>query len=217
MPRWGIEKKQRKATKYFNQYFYPWLGEKLDTVVMSCLADDLVIDFGYRLPCQRLAVIDTFVAYQGKVLTKELAVLLSLQLVWNSDALERGRALTKFTAVPQRTWLPFIIKNISSIERFGQQLAQLHLTCIGGFAAGYQVQKSVPWNFLRYFAYQVGYTRRRPYDEPAQLLQLRFAGLIEPSDSDELDFTHYKLNAGMKRSNKLLVHERSASTEEEEF
>lgn len=216
LPRWRIGPKQAEAAKYFNAYFGQWIGERVDARILYCLSGDLILDFDFSDPKCRLAVVDTFAGLKGRVLDKETAVRLSMQLAWNREELDRGRPLLGFTAVPERVWLPFVIKAVDSVERFGRNFAQLHLLCIGGFAAGYVVRKALPWGFLKKLAYDVGFTRRRPYDEPWQLLQLRFAGLIEPSDSDDLEFTHYKVNTAMKASNKALIQERVPSTTEEE-
>ena len=215
-PKWKFKKKNALSAELHKRVFGKWLNEDIDSEVLLVLFEDVCDTLGLKTKSERQAANDTLVQYVGMKNDESLNRLLCMQFSWNLEELNRGKALRKFTSVNEYQWLPFQIGEISHETKFGTQVAKMCLLCFGGFAAGYVTTKSVPWGYLRYFAYQVGFNRRWMYeDNPSTLHNLRFAGLVEPSDVADLRFHRYHMTASMKSHNASFIHKRVRDTREE--
>lgn len=217
LPSWPFRAKDELATRLHKNVFGRWLGEELDEEVQLIMFDDLCPELELKTKRSKQAASDTLAQYRGRVHDDALNRLLCLQFAWNAKQIQKGRALCKFTCVTEFRWLPFQIGAIKEDQRFGRDVAKLSLLCFGGFAAGYVTVKVVPWRFLRFFAYQLGFNRRWRYEDEAEhLLNLRFAGLIEPSDVADLRFHRYHTTTAMKKHNAKFIHERAHDAWEED-
>lgn len=213
LPRWDFKRRTKRAKEINDLVFRRWYGEVVTSSVACVMADDLIVLLDCKDPRVKLALVSTIVQHERETCGPELGRLLSLQLAWNNDMVKRGLPLIRFYGVGESTWMPFEIMKTHEFEVFGRDMVALHLLCIGGSAAGYKVVKQVPWRFLRYFAYQVGFNRRNQYeDEPESLVGLRFAGLVEPSRAEDLDFSEFRTSSTMLNRNKKIIQ---ANKEEE--
>jgi len=216
LPSWPFKKKNELSARLHKQVFGRWVGEKIDQEIIVIVFDDLCRELEFTSKRSKAAVSDTLAQYLGRKNDEELNRLLCMQFSWNIEQIKKGHALCKFTCVTEFRWLPFQIGAIEADCRFGKDVAKLSLLCFGGFAAGYVTLKVVPWNFLRFFAYQLGFNRRWVYEEESKhLLNLRFAGLIEPSDVADLRFHRYHMTTAMKKHNVKFIHERARDAWEE--
>ena len=210
LPRWDFKRRTAFAKKLNAVVFRRWLGCKIDSDIANVMADDLIVVLDCEDSSSRLAIVSTIVQHERGECDLELCRLLSLQLAWNIDLVVKGKPLIRFYGVGDETWMPFEVTQVVEFEHRGRDMVALHLLCIGGRAAGYSVVKRVPWRFLRYFAYQVGFNRKVQYeDNPQTIVGIRFAGLVKPSQADDLDFTEYTTNGSMMKRNKQIIQERS--------
>lgn len=209
LPKWNFKRKTMSAKRLNAQVFSRWFGCKIDSDIANVMADDLIVILDCNEPRARLAIVSTIVQHERGECDVGLCRLLSLQLAWNLDLIRKGKPLIRFYGVGEDTWMPFEITKTIEFENRGRDMVALHLLCIGGAAAGYSVVKQVPWRFLRYFAYQIGFSRKYQYsDDYASLIGLRFAGLVKPSNVDDLDFSEYVTNSSMLSRNKKIIKER---------
>lgn len=216
LPSWPFKGRNAVAALLYGQVFGKWLSEAMDDEVRLAVFDDLCRVMEFTTKKAKAAASDTLAQYAGCRVDEELNRLLCMQFAWNVDHIKAGHALCKFTCVTEFRWLPFQIGDVQPDKRFGRDVAKLSLLCIGGFAAGYVTVKVVPWNFLRFFAYKLGFNRRWIYDDNHRhFLGLRFAGLIEPSDAADLLFHRYHLTASMKKHNMNYVKDRAIDAWEE--
>lgn len=208
LPKWNLRKVERTARDMYESVFVRWLGEKLHEQVLSFLVDDCAESLGLTSQRQYSALIDTFCQDIDKTLDKPLLLRMSLQLTVNRGVLLDGQPLHRFDGVSEPEWVPFIVCAMTPCSFGAKPGLRLLLRVIAGQYAGYSTERSVPVGFLTKLAYDVGFSRRLQYEQPADLIGLMFAGLAVPTTESELQFEDYKVSAAMKKANRDLIKQR---------
>jgi hypothetical protein len=185
----------------------------LDADTRTSIAERFVKELGIPRVAV-LAALETLLPHSEKVLTPELQRLLCLQFAANWESIKKGVPVNKFTGVGQAMWLPVEILGFENEQRGKHIFAKMHVDIIDGLYAGYQAIRVVPYGFLHILGRDLGYMRRRPYEEPKDLKGFRFAAWVNPSAKDDIQFDKYWLTSAMEKSNNALVKQRKPTERE---
>lgn len=150
---------------------------------------------------------ETLHQYRGRTLDDEFIRLLALQLVSRRDEL-RGGALTLFSKPIKEEWVALELTDVQEAAwREQERGALLKLFAFSGHPAGHCLQKKVPERWLNFLAYQVGFTRRRRYEDlPWTLIGTRFWGFLVPDEkADTLNFTAWFVTPAFLKMNREVI------------
>ena len=111
--------------------------------------------------------------------------------------------------------MPFEITRVTEFDRFERIFVRLDLLVIGGRAAGYPAARLAPRGAVFPLARKLGFTWKIRMDSPYDLLNLQFAGLAVPSESEDITFDRYACTSAMLRHNKALIRQLPREDEED--
>lgn len=214
LPSWKPSKTLEKAKELYKKIFFKYPTAIMNAENREYLAAELAKHFKFNRNSSFLALIETLVPHDNKQMSKETARLLCFQLVVNFKCLKDGVAIRKFTGVSKAEWVPMEILGFSGVKRGAKDLAQMHLRILDGAYAGFSAQRIMPFGFLYIFANDLGFSWKRPYEHPNDLVDLQFAAWLEPSSSDDLKFDRYWLTTAMAKHNDALVKKRKPTDKE---
>lgn len=186
----------------------------MDAENREYLAKELAAHLKFRRESSFLALLETLLPHDRCQMSKEIARLLCFQIIANTQQLKDGVAIRKFTGVSKAEWVPMEIMGFAGIKRGAKDLAQMHLRVLDGVYAGFSAQRVMPFGFLFIFANDLGFSWKRPYEHPKDLVDMQFAAWLEPSSSDDLKFDKYWLTTSMAKHNDALVKKRKPTDKE---
>lgn len=208
LPRWRLDRDEHEALRLYRKVLLRWMGERLTTEISAVLMDDLSDAMELRKSEQLAALADTLLQYHGLILDMPTLRRMAMQCTCNRKMLEDGQPLRRFTGVLQPEWVPFQIVDLQPCQFGAKPGMQLDLLVIGGAYAGFPAEKKCPTRFLARMAYDIGFSKRLLYDEPSDLLGLKFAGYILPTQEPELHFEYYAITSPMARENRQTIKQR---------
>lgn len=133
------------------------------------------------------AVRETALVLLGQELTPALALDFCWRVAGNVETLRTGRAVYPWGGSNDRTWAPMEVLEVNrDVSASGQVRTLSRLRVLAGPACPTIVTKSWTDPHLRFLASELGFERYRPdrpcrtFDKPAQVVGLRFVGLLEP-------------------------------------
>jgi len=214
LPNWKPDVTLAKAKQLYQRVFFKLPTVTLDAENREYVAQELSKILKLNRRSSFLALLETLLPYDKQTMTKELARLLCFQLVVNYDQLKNGMPVRLFTGVSSPEWIPLEIMGFSSIKRGSKDLAQVNLRVLDGHYAGFSAKKIMPFGFLFIFANDLGFSRKRPYEHPNDLVDFRFAAWLEPCSSEDLKFDRYWLTTAMAKFNDALVKKRKPTEKE---
>jgi hypothetical protein len=153
-------------------------------------------------------VIQTVAQYYGERLDDVMIRTLATQLAARSSELLEG-PLAKFGLLAvSNEWIPMEVLSVEpAIWRDDAPGALLRLECLYGRPAGHVFPRKFPEGWLRYLAYQIGYSRRVEYPDDSRLfVGLRFWGhMIAAQTEDKMDFSDWATDAQTIKHNKQII------------
>jgi hypothetical protein len=194
--------------------FFKFPTVRMDAENREYLALELKKHLKFNRESSFLALIETLLPHDNDVMTKDVARLLCFQIVANAQQLKNGVPIRQFTGVSVAEWVPMEIMGFSAVKRGSKDLARVHLRVLDGVYAGFPAERIMPFGFLYIFANDLGFSRKRPYEEPKDLVDMQFAAWLEPSASDDLKFDRYWLTTAMAKHNDALVKRRKPTDKE---
>lgn len=214
LPSWKPDKVLTKAKELYKRVFFRFPTVIMDAENREYLAQELAKCLKFSRESSFLALIETLLPHDRCTMTKEIARLLCFQIVVNAKQLKDGVAIRKFTGVSKAEWVPMEILGFSGVKRGAKDLAQMHLRILDGVYAGFSAQRIMPFGFLYIFANDMGFSWKRPYEHPSDLVDMQFAAWLEPSSSEDLKFDRYWLTTAMAKHNDALVKKRKPTDKE---
>lgn len=209
IPTWQITRAMARVRAIIVSCFDPWLGSKIEGSNLNHIASYIADEVGGDdLDKVIMAATESLMSYDGQTLDSNLARKLALRIAWNRSALMEGTPFQRFKGAPERTWMPFGIVGFSEGVRYERRVAIISLLCIGSVAAGCESTLTVPYRFIYVLGRDLGFSWQRQLEDPNHLLGLWFAGLVEPSLSDDIEISRYKCTPVMKKHNTRLIHKR---------
>lgn len=214
LPSWKPDKVLAKAKALYREVFFKYPTVTMDAENREYLALELKKHLKFNREASFMALLETLLPHDKCEMTKDIARLLCFQIVVNEKQLKDGIPVREFTGVSKAEWIPLEIVGISSVKRGSKDLAQLKLRVLDGVYAGFPAKRIMPFGFLFIFANDLGFSWKRPYEHPHDLLDMQFAAWLEPSSSDDLKFDKYWLTTAMAKHNDALVKKRKPTEKE---
>lgn len=215
IPKWNLDKVEAKAKEAYKGPLRVYKTIPLDREVRKSLVESLLEAMGLKEHKKAgLAALETLLPFDGQRITDGLARTLAYQIAANSQQIREGVPIKKFTGVAVPQWVPMEILGFTPAQRGTKTLANVHLLVLDGPFAGFEATRVMPIGFLFVFANDLGFSRKRPYEEPKDLIGFRFAAWVEPSSSEDLQFDKYWLTPGIERYNTALVKSRKPTDKE---
>lgn len=211
IPKWDIDGVRHKAQWFSRHVFAPFHNLTIDANVVDEVLDALAECDTPLTERGVHAVRLTLQQHVGHVMDKKAIRIFSYQCAANFHDINDGIPIPAFTGIPQGQWVPL---RIVGFMQPGPKTIPMCCLIVDGRYAGFTVVKHVPFGMLPIFARDVGYSQRRKYEEPADLVQLLFAAWIEPSPATRIQFTKYWLTTYMHRHNYALIKERKPTARE---
>lgn len=209
IPRFHTKKKTKVAYELNTSVFSDWVGSRVDMDVIKIFVRGIQEYFKFD-SCDLVthtAIVDTLSLYMNEELTNFLAQKICLQLAWNIDYIKDGNTIPEIISITEPTWLPFQIIEFSLVPS-NDSLVRASFLAFAGRQAGYTFSRVMPFRYLRYFAYQIGFSRKYQYDDnPGDLIGLRFIGLAVP-DENGFDIVRFSLNQSISKRNKKIIKNR---------
>lgn len=204
--------KQLKAIRLRQVSISNQILAKLDMVLNA----DLVIDLSKALqlldPPNTRNLFLTLSQYEGTKISNDFANTVSWQLAARWDELNLG-VLTQFQHVIKPEWA--LLKIAGTANTTWKDVADagqtLRIKALTGHAAGHILAKKVPNTWLRWLAYQIGFSRRLLYtDDPWLFTGLELWGYLcpNPQQPANAEFSEWQVNPAIKKSNQLIIERR---------
>lgn len=189
--------------------FHKFIDEPLTATLCKRLAHNL--HFALKNSPNPDRIFQTLMQYENKVLTNKWCNLLARQLIARKDELDIG-VLHLFDTPTRDEWVALEAYSVEHCPwRNGQAGVQVTFYCLTGHPAGHLLKKKFPEPWMAWLAYQIGYSRKLPYDyDVERFVGLRFWGYLTTSDRNplELDFEDWRVDPKMKRSNLAILRRR---------
>jgi len=150
---------------------------------------------------------ETLHQYCGARLDDVFIRKLALQLVARRRELQQG-PLALFTKPIKEEWVALELTDLQEALWRGTDAGHiLKLFAFSGHPAGHRLEKKVPSAWLNFLAYQVGFSRRRRYEElPWTLIGTRFWGYLVPDQrADVLNFTAWFVTPAFLKMNREVI------------
>ena len=141
----------------------------------------------------------------GHPVTLPQAARLGWQIAGRLDDLEAG-PVPLFESPVANEWVALEIQGVGAARwPDGRPAVDLTLFPLTGTPAGFQFVRRVPEGWLRFLAYQIGYSRRVEYpDEPRYLVGLRFWAWTV-SGEEGLDMSKWAMDPAIAKANRLIL------------
>jgi hypothetical protein len=212
LPRWDLVKTRERANKIYD-IVRLMKTTVLTTDIRAELAGILQNEFSLSDKAT-LAAMNTLLPYHEKELTNELARILCFQFAANWAEIKKGHPVHKFTGVPAAMWIPLEIRSFAAQQRGRHVFTKMLARILDGCYAGYEAERVFPVGYLPVFARDLGYSRRRMYEEPSDLVLFKFAAWVEPSSKEDIQFSKYWLTPYMEKHNTYLAKKRKPTEKE---
>lgn len=213
MPKWNLEKTRAKAAEFYEDVLRPWRNCDFNSDTRDSIVEMFQEYLGLTQPAV-LATVETLVPYGTRVLTDDLQRLLCWQLAANVRRIKKGIPVQCFTGVGEALWLPVEIKGFEPAQRGPHVLAKMHVAVLDGLYAGFRATRILPYGFLHVLANDLGFSRKRRYEDPQDIWGLRFAAWVEPSLREDIQFDKYWLTPDMEKHNGALIKKRKPTERE---
>lgn len=214
LPKWNLPKIKLAAEILFEAVIRPWRNCTFTPDTRCEIAEMLMEHYKLRKKESAMAAVETLLPYGERLMTKELARLLCYQFAANLDRIRVGTPIQRFTGVAEAVWMPMEITGFQKLERGRKPWVTMAVRVLDGVYAGFPAHRHMPLGYVAVFANDLGYSRKRQYEEPADLIDFRFAAWVEPSQSTDLQFDKYWLTAAMAKFNNQLTVERKPTDKE---
>lgn len=189
--------------------FQKFVGQELTAELCKRLAYNLQFLLGPS--SERDLIFQTLMQYERRMLTARQADILARQLAARKRELEDG-VLQLFEELVREEWVAMEVYRVEKCAwRETQAGVLLSLYCLNGHPAGHILQKKFPEPWMAWLAYQVGYSRRLPYDYEVKCFTgLRFWGYLVASkwNPRELDFRDWSVDTKTKKYNQQILRRR---------
>lgn len=222
IPKWKIDYTQEKVKEVYAKIFRPLknciLTEKVNHEILQLIKDNKIL----ITKKGELALLQSLSAYSNCILNPKLIRILTYQIVANLDMINDGVPIPSFSGIPHGQWIPlkivgFLPLSTESSSAVRQKCIKMVLLIIDGAYAGFTVIRIVPLNYLPIFARDLGFSQRRKYESPEDLLDLIFIAWAEPSPADNISVEKYWLTANIKKKNFRIIRLRKPTRREVEF
>lgn len=153
---------------------------------------------------------DTLLQYEGYTLDARTLDRIAGQVAGRHEELRKG-PITPYENPVVSDWVAArVVRMEDTVWRDDEAGQLMHMLVEYGHPAGNVLVRKVPESYLRYLAYQVGFSRRVLYDEdPRHFVGLRFWMYMDV-DPEQLSYriTTYRLNSAMAKHNRWVVRAR---------
>ena len=153
------------------------------------------------------AVTDTLLLHCGPFGPPQRA-LLALQLASRVDELMRG-PIAPFTKPTHDQWVPLEVTKVAySDSRDHRVNAILSMRALSCQPAGYTLSRDFSPGYLRFLAYQIGFSRKLEYDEDIRhFIGLQFWLHLQRGAEDEprLQFNAWQVSPWMLKHNRTII------------
>ena len=213
LPRWDLARTKARAVDIYEGAMRPWRNCTLTPDTREGILEMLQEHLRLSYPAA-LATMETLVPYGTRELTDDLQRLLCMQFSANITGIKKGIPVQCFTGVREAMWIPVEIHGFESVQRGPHVLAKMHVNILDGLYAGFRAVRVLPYGFLHVLGNDLGFSRRRRYEDPQDLWGLHFAAWVEPSIREDIQFDKYWLTPAMEKRNCALIKKRKPTERE---
>ena len=143
---------------------------------------------------------------EGRPMTEKIATRLAWQIVARQEDLWRGPIV--WLDVPSSNgWVALEALGTADAEWIdGSDAQTLHLFCLSGTPAGFDLHRKVPERWLNGLAYKIGWNRRVEYPrEPKRFIGMRFWAFVVTRAGGELDLQSWATDARILAENRRII------------
>jgi hypothetical protein len=205
IPRWDIVAIERNVSTLFKVIIEKSPGSVIDEDKREVIAEIVSTHFALEDPLAQLAVLETLIPYTGKMLEQRVVHQMARQICVNIDDISKGIPVQRLTGIADPQWVPMEIVEYAIKKDGKTTLLTLFLQILAGKYCGFRVERVFPINYTYVMSRELGYSWKRRYDSPRDLIGLRFAAWVETSTITDIQFEHYWLTTSMKTHNMNLI------------
>lgn len=171
-----------------------------------------------KVPYDKL--VDSLRYLAGRILTQDLAEEAAHRIAGNMPRLRRGLKVIPWNIQRFFEWVPVQIMGSRKARNSKREMgAMLTLKILAGTPCPMTILQWWSNRRCRYLSREFGFSRRPgkralhppkfPYSDPAQLVQMRFLGLVDPTKSDrEPVITEIELTPSLSEWNRGVINRR---------
>lgn len=188
------------------ELFLRHVGTALDSTAANRIAQESQYILGGDVTAE--PIFQTLMLYAGRKVESRWCDLIARQLTARIAEL-KGGPLQIFERPLQDEWVPLEIYSMKGcLWRESSNGQSITFYCLAGHPAGHRLTKKIPERWLAWLAYQIGYSRRIPYDyDPTELIGMQLWGYLKAAaeEDNDLDFQHWQVSNGQKKHNRAIL------------